>query len=322
MPFPNTRTFLVRFMLRFLLLIKGEDPTGWVSAVLFASFALIALGGSSAQAQTWLSAVSASPVASGASITWSSAVPSDSQVEYGTTAAYGTLSLSATAKVIGHSVQLTGLGAGTTYHFRVRSGDANGVLVVSQDYTLTLPAAPSLTASPATMNFGGIAPQQCSAIQLVTFTSSGNSSITLTGPGPSLSGNNIGDFAWGGTGTCHTGLVLAPGASCTHSFKFCPTTAGSRSATDNLPSSGGSTVLVALTGTGSTAASVLAVTPATLSFAAQTGSSGPAPAGVSITNTGGGRSVSQEPATSHGFTCQPHPAPLLPLFKSAPRSPD
>jgi Viral BACON domain len=99
-------------------------------------------------AQTWISAVSASTTTSTAKVSWVTAVPSDSQVEYGTTASYGKITALATAKVTTHSVAWSGLTGGTTYHFRVRSNDANGVLVVGPDYTLTISVPVTVALSP------------------------------------------------------------------------------------------------------------------------------------------------------------------------------
>lgn len=71
----------------------------------------------------------------GATVAWTTNEPSDSQVEYGTTTSYGQSSLLAPALVTKHSVALTGLSANTTYHYRVKSKDASGNLVVSSDRT-------------------------------------------------------------------------------------------------------------------------------------------------------------------------------------------
>ena len=55
------------------------------------------------------------------SVTWTTNIIATSQVEYGTTAAYGTLSPLDTTLTTNHSVTLSGLPIGTTYSFRVRS---------------------------------------------------------------------------------------------------------------------------------------------------------------------------------------------------------
>ena len=71
-----------------------------------------------------------------ATITWTTDEPADSVVEYGTTTNYGYTKSDSTL-VTSHSITLTGLSPGTTYHFRVKSTDAAGNTAVSQDYTFT-----------------------------------------------------------------------------------------------------------------------------------------------------------------------------------------
>lgn len=67
----------------------------------------------------------ATPSLTSAVVTWTTDEPADSRVDYGTDA--GTLgsSQSSPALVTSHSVTLTGLAAGTTYHYRVTSADAS-----------------------------------------------------------------------------------------------------------------------------------------------------------------------------------------------------
>src|SRR5204862_163603 len=62
--------------------------------------------------------------ASGATVTWSMDEASDSQVEYGISSSYGSATSLITTMVLTHSVNLSGLMAGTTYHYRVKSRDA------------------------------------------------------------------------------------------------------------------------------------------------------------------------------------------------------
>jgi hypothetical protein len=71
---------------------------------------------------------------SSAIITWTTSEPATTQVEYGVTTAYGSLSGNTTL-VQSHSQLLTGLARGTTYHFRVRSIDAAGNTSVTADQT-------------------------------------------------------------------------------------------------------------------------------------------------------------------------------------------
>src|SRR5207249_8521656 len=93
-----------------------------------------------------ISSVAASNIStSGATISWATNEASESQVEYGPTIAYGQETTLDSALVTSHSVGLSGLTAGTLYHFRVKSADAAGNLAVSGDFTFTtlLPAAAS-----------------------------------------------------------------------------------------------------------------------------------------------------------------------------------
>jgi VCBS repeat protein/purple acid phosphatase-like protein len=88
-----------------------------------------------------ISGVSASGVtSSGATITWTTSTASTSQVDYGTTTAYGSSTALDTTMVTAHSQTLSGLTAGTLYHYRVKSQDAGGNLTVSGDYTFTTTA--------------------------------------------------------------------------------------------------------------------------------------------------------------------------------------
>jgi len=72
---------------------------------------------------------------SGATITWTTDEPSDSQVDYGINTSYGANSPLNSQMVTSHSVTLTGLSASATYHFRVNSRDASGRLATSNDFT-------------------------------------------------------------------------------------------------------------------------------------------------------------------------------------------
>jgi len=97
----------------------------------------------SSQPPPVISAVATSGVtSSGVTVTWTTDQASSSQVDYGTTAAYGTSSPLNSTAVTSHSVTLSGLAASTTYHFRVDSGNANG-LSQSADSTFATTAPPA-----------------------------------------------------------------------------------------------------------------------------------------------------------------------------------
>src|SRR5690349_10518217 len=80
-----------------------------------------------------ISAVSAASSSTGAIITWTTNAGSDSQVEYGTTTAYGQSTPVDSTLTTSHQVSVGGLSQGTQYHFRVKSHDAAGNNAVGSD---------------------------------------------------------------------------------------------------------------------------------------------------------------------------------------------
>src|SRR5439155_19183205 len=82
---------------------------------------------------------------SSATISWTTDETSDSQVEYGTTSAYGSVTALNASFVTAHSQALNGLLASTVYHYRVKSRDAAGNLATTADVTFTTAAPPDTT---------------------------------------------------------------------------------------------------------------------------------------------------------------------------------
>jgi glucose/arabinose dehydrogenase len=82
----------------------------------------------------------ASITTSGATISWTTNVAADTQVQYGTTTSYGSSTTLAAAMVTSHSQTLTGLTTGTLYHYRVKSKDAAANLATSAGFTFTTAA--------------------------------------------------------------------------------------------------------------------------------------------------------------------------------------
>jgi hypothetical protein len=123
------------------------------------------------------------------------------------------------------------------------------------------PAQPgSLTASPSSLSFGDLASGSTSAAQSVTVSNPGGtaasvSSVSVTGP-------------FSQTNTC--GSSIAAGGSCTVSVKFAPTSGGSQTGTLSVATSApGSPLTVALSGTGVTSTTNLALNqPVTASSSA------------------------------------------------------
>lgn len=86
---------------------------------------------------TELSIRSESVTHDSALITWSTAEPGDSRVEYGTDVSYGQLSKHDSYMDVNHLVSITGLKPETTYHYRVMSKDESGDTIVSEDRSFT-----------------------------------------------------------------------------------------------------------------------------------------------------------------------------------------
>ena len=81
--------------------------------------------------------VAASGITSGAAtITWNTDITADSQVDYGTTPAYGQQTTLDPSLVTSHSVALSGLLPSTLYYYRVRSS-SSGLLSTDGPYTFT-----------------------------------------------------------------------------------------------------------------------------------------------------------------------------------------
>jgi peptidoglycan hydrolase-like protein with peptidoglycan-binding domain len=86
------------------------------------------------------SAIATSVMATSATITWTTNELANSQVMYGLTSSYGLSTSLDGALVTSHSVLLTGLTAGSLYHFSIRSADSSGNVATSTDSTLTTTA--------------------------------------------------------------------------------------------------------------------------------------------------------------------------------------
>jgi Ca2+-binding RTX toxin-like protein len=185
---------------------------------------------------------------------------------------------------------------------------------VSQTIPLTGTLVPPVfTVTPASLAFD--APiGSTTAARLVTVTNTGPVLVRITGV--ARGGSNPGQF--GHTTTCGPFPAnLAPGASCTVSVTFAPTTAGTKSATlaVNVAAPGVSQS-VALTGT--IVAPVFTVAPGTLGFAPQLRNTTSPARTVTVTNTGIAplvvsnvtRTGANPGQFAHATTCGPFPRTL------------
>lgn len=89
-------------------------------------------------AQTWISNVTTRPTTNSCTIGWTTAVPTIGNVKYGLAAgSYTNHTLATSTYTATNSAVLSGLTAGTTYHFRMVAGDTTKVWVTSLDFTCT-----------------------------------------------------------------------------------------------------------------------------------------------------------------------------------------
>ena len=135
----------------------------------------------------------------GAVITWTTDEAATSQVVYGLTTACGSATAEDTNLVSSHTVTLSGLTAGTSYNFKVKSKDAGGNESVSEDYTLVTSKAGTLV--------GGIISEDTTWTEwdspyLITGTIEVPAGVTLTiEPGVSASMSGSGDYMFIVNGT-------------------------------------------------------------------------------------------------------------------------
>jgi hypothetical protein len=136
--------------------------------------------------------------------------------------------------------------------------------------------APTVTATPESLDFSTQLVKTKSPAQSVTLTNSGATAVTLTSTTVS------GDFAK--IGSCAPSL--GAGKSCTLNVTFTPTVAGTRTGALTFTLSSG-TVTVALTGTGvSTATGWLTFSPTSLNFVGYVVGDNPTQT-ITVTNTNG-----------------------------------
>ncbi len=111
---------------------------------------------------TITNATATSATLSGFQVNWTTSAPATSQVDYGTTSAYGFTTGVASTMVSTHQAAITNLTPGTTYHFQIHSTDAKGNSASSADMTFstlsdTIPPTVSITSPAAGATISGTA---------------------------------------------------------------------------------------------------------------------------------------------------------------------
>jgi chitodextrinase len=125
------------------LVVTSSQNTGLNSS----TFAYVNAGSSVDSTPPVISNVSTTPVQNSVNVDWTTNEAADTQVEYGATSSYGQSTALDGTLATSHSQFISGLVAGNTYHFRVRSRDAAGNLGLSGDLSVTI-AAPADTTKP------------------------------------------------------------------------------------------------------------------------------------------------------------------------------
>ncbi len=123
-------------------------------------------------------AVSAQPTR--CTITWTTNVPCTSQVEFGTTDQYGSLSPLDSALVTAHSVTLNGLASQQAYYLRIHSSDDAGLSTTAVVGPVTTGVLPDLQVTSLTEPGDAWVAQAVDVSWTVTDTGSGDATGTWT----------------------------------------------------------------------------------------------------------------------------------------------
>jgi chitodextrinase len=157
----------------------GNYGFEWSNTNLTESLGIMASFASTSSGPVISNVTSTSITSSTATIAWTTNLSASSQVNYGLTSAYGSSTATSTL-VTSPSLQLTGLSAGTTYHFQAQS-TANGTTATSSDQTFTTsPSVPTLSiATSSSLSYSAIAGATSTANQSIIITNTGAASSTL-----------------------------------------------------------------------------------------------------------------------------------------------
>jgi len=175
---------------------------------------------------------------------------------------------------------LNGYTSTTGYDLATGLGTVNANNLVN-NWSSVVPK-PAVSLTPTSLTFASTAVGATTAAQVITIKNTGTAALTLTSE--TITGTNATSFVKSAT-TCTTSLTA--GASCTVSVQFKPTVAGALTASLSIADNAtGSPHTAALSGTATTPALTVSVTPATLTFASTTVGITTAAQVVTIKNTG------------------------------------
>lgn len=163
------------------------------------------------------------------------------------------------------------------------TGNANGSPQLISLMGTGISAVGGIVATPTSLIFGPQNIRSTSAAQTITVSNTGATVVSLSG----LSAT--GDFAVSGSvpRSCTASISLSAGGSCSVGVTFTPIQTGTRNGTLTIfLSSGGSPVLVALSGTGVATTGMLVASPMALTFGPQNLQSASIPKSIMVSNTG------------------------------------
>jgi hypothetical protein len=152
-----------------------------------------------------------------ATITWATNEAADSVVEYGTSPGLLNQTVSSSAFVNSHSMQLTGLTANTTYYYRVRSADISGNQGVFPDVASAPASFTTLAATVTDGSFADFSLGNPGTSTYVAVATTGEVILTPT-VGAEFTGTTIPagwsvtPWAPGGAATVASGLLTTDGA--------------------------------------------------------------------------------------------------------------
>ncbi|MFA6908664.1 MAG: Ig-like domain-containing protein [Patescibacteria group bacterium] len=155
----------------------------------------------------------------GATITWTTDEPADTQAGYGTTLIYGSQTTLNATLVTEHTAVLSNLSGGTVYHFYILSRDASGNLVTSGDYSFTTASDTTLPVVNMTAPVNG-----ATVSATINVTANASDNVGVAGVQFKLDGANLGSqdtsspysVSWNTTGVSngsHTLTAVAQDAA-------------------------------------------------------------------------------------------------------------
>jgi hypothetical protein len=171
-------------------------------------------GGTGGGSGPVISGVSVSSITTGAAtVSWTTDVAATSQVEYGTTTAYGTLTTLDVNLLTSHVTPLAGLSTGTLYHYRVHSKNSSAVETISGDFVFQTSSVVDIT--PPTISI--TAPATGATVSgTVTVSATASDNVGVTGVQFFLDGATLGlqlasapySISWDSTSSTNAAHVL------------------------------------------------------------------------------------------------------------------